>query len=97
MIYPDGSKYVGHWKGGLKHGKGVYDYANGDRFEGGWLDDAKHGVGVYHYKDTGSKFYGKLHRLMPCCGYALEITRTDCAHPLTKAVQLRPPAVSAHS
>ena len=60
MMYPDGSKYVGQWKEGMKNGRGVYDYANGDKYEGGWLDDAKHGNGVYYYNATGSKFYGKF-------------------------------------
>ena len=92
MIYPDGSKYVGQWKEGMKSGRGVYDYANGDRYEGGWLEDAKHGDGVYYYNETGSKFCCKFQRLMLFrFGIAFELTWVKCADLMTKAVQSHPP------
>jgi hypothetical protein len=32
--YPSGSRYVGGWKDGKKHGKGRHTYAEGGEYEG---------------------------------------------------------------
>ncbi len=49
-IYKDGSKYVGPFKNGNPHGKGILYYANGDRYEGEWDDIAPHGRGIMYFK-----------------------------------------------
>ena len=38
-FYPNGDKYVGEFKGGLRHGKGTLTYADGDEYVGEWKDD----------------------------------------------------------
>ena len=40
--------YVGQFRAGRKHGRGVKTWpAEGDRYEGDFADDRKHGTGVY--------------------------------------------------
>jgi hypothetical protein len=39
--------YVGEFREGKKHGRGVKTWPWGDRYEGDFRDDAKHGVGRY--------------------------------------------------
>ncbi|HHC80379.1 MAG TPA: hypothetical protein ENK46_10895 [Flavobacteriia bacterium] len=56
MQYPSG-KYVGQWKGGLRHGQGKYTWNNGDTYQGAWVDDKRHGQGTYIWHD-GSKYKG---------------------------------------
>jgi tetratricopeptide (TPR) repeat protein len=38
LTYPDGSKYVGGWKDGYKHGQGTYTFADGRVWIGLWSD-----------------------------------------------------------
>lgn len=35
---PDGRKYIGNWKNGKQHGKGIYITPNGQRREGEWTE-----------------------------------------------------------
>lgn len=41
------AQYVGGFKAGRKHGRGVKSWPNGDRYEGDFVADAKHGLGTY--------------------------------------------------
>jgi len=41
--------YVGEFKAGRKHGKGVKTWANGDRYEGDFVEDRKEGSGIYSW------------------------------------------------
>ena len=53
---PDGDKYVGEWKNGLKHGQGTYIYADGRKYEGEWNNGMRHGLGkVIDEKGVESK------------------------------------------
>jgi hypothetical protein len=36
FVRPDGRKYIGLWKDGHQHGKGVFISKNGIRREGDW-------------------------------------------------------------
>jgi len=63
----DGSKYIGEWEHGKKHGVGTCYYQDGSadnnnvkisRYAGQWKDDKRSGKGVQHYKD-GSKYIGE--------------------------------------
>ncbi len=41
------AEYVGEFRKGMKHGRGVKTWPWGDRYEGGFRDDYKHGKGMY--------------------------------------------------
>ena len=49
--YPNGSRYVGEYKNGKRHGQGTYTYANGDKYVGEWNDGWRHGQGTYTSAD----------------------------------------------
>jgi len=44
--WPDGSEYVGEWRGGRAHGRGVYVWPSGARYEGEWVGGLEQGVGT---------------------------------------------------
>ena len=39
LISPNGRRYEGHFKNGIKEGEGKMDYGNGDFYVGQWRDD----------------------------------------------------------
>lgn len=47
-------KYVGEWKDGNYHGKGVMYYKDGSRYDGPWVNDKMHGQGIWFYPDGTS-------------------------------------------
>jgi len=51
------NKYVGYWKGGLRHGQGTFYYSNGSKYEGEWENNLKHGLGIFTF-DDGSTYEG---------------------------------------
>ncbi len=51
FYYPDGSKYVGEWKNGEHHGKGILSFYNGNNFEGEWRDGEFIGHVTYVFPD----------------------------------------------
>lgn len=54
--WPDGSTYVGHVAGGLRHGVGTFVAAGGSpRYEGEWKAGRRHGKGRLEY--TGGDVY----------------------------------------
>ena len=40
-ILPDGRKYVGVWKEGLRDGQGIFTFPDGYRFSGEWKKDLR--------------------------------------------------------
>ena len=46
--------YVGEFRGGRKHGRGVKTWPWGDRYEGEFADDAKHGTGIYAWGERSA-------------------------------------------
>ena len=46
-----GSKYIGEYKDGKKHGQGANTQANGNKYVGEYKDDKRHGQGTYNWKD----------------------------------------------
>ena len=59
FFYSDGSKYVGEWKNGKKHGKGTLTHLDGEKYVGGWKDDKYYGKGILFFPD-GEKYEGKI-------------------------------------
>ena len=41
--FPDGTKYVGEFKNGLREGQGTYTYSDGGNYTGEWKDNKRHG------------------------------------------------------
>jgi radial spoke head protein 1 len=39
VVYPDGSRYVGTWKRGLREGRGTITFANDSTYEGHFRED----------------------------------------------------------
>ena len=54
--------YVGEFRDGMKHGKGVKTWPWGDQYEGEFANDAKHGKGIYTWGGrsawTGQRYEG---------------------------------------
>ena len=49
--WASGSKYIGEYKDGKKHGQGANTQANGNKYVGEFKDDKRHGQGTYNWKD----------------------------------------------
>ena len=49
LVSADGSCYKGEWKGGKKHGRGIYMWPDGSMYEGEWEEDRFHGYGKLCY------------------------------------------------
>ena len=50
--------YIGGFKNGMKHGKGIIHYYNGDKFVGIFKDGKKNGKGAFTYS-SGETSSGK--------------------------------------
>lgn len=46
---------TGEWDGGLKHGRGTYQYPSGDVYEGEWSFGQRSGHGTYTWAATQLK------------------------------------------
>jgi hypothetical protein len=57
--FASGSKYVGEYMSGKRHGQGTYAYASGDKYVGEWKDGKQHGQGTYTYTD-GENYVGEF-------------------------------------
>ena len=50
-----GTKYVGEYKDGKRHGQGTFTHSDGGKYVGEWKDDKPNGQGTFtHY--TGKKY-----------------------------------------
>ncbi|KAJ3599686.1 hypothetical protein NHX12_033642 [Muraenolepis orangiensis] len=58
--WPDGSKFEGEYRNGLKHGTGRFTWSNGECYEGFFYRDYRHGEGVYSWP-SGHIFTGKFY------------------------------------
>jgi hypothetical protein len=54
----DGAVYDGSWKGGERHGEGVYATIEGDIFRGGWYEDKHHGPNCVFVWSDGRVYQG---------------------------------------
>ena len=69
FYYPNGSRYIGEWKNGKRHGKGrIVKYSgiidkkwsfNGSEYNGEWKNDKEDGVGTLIGVDFDSKYIGE--------------------------------------
>ena len=59
-----GRKYVGEWKYGKNHGRGVFLWANGESYSGDWKDGKYEGYGTYTLAD-GRKGVGEFRNDKP--------------------------------
>ena len=54
-VTPKGNKYVGDFKNGKKHGRGIESYANGDQYVGAFKGGKRHGLGKFTSTDGKNK------------------------------------------
>ena len=61
--WENGTKYMGEWKDGKKHGQGTFTYGKGkwegDKYEGEFKDGYRNGQGTYTSQD-GTKGKGEF-------------------------------------
>ena len=52
MIYEDGTYYIGEFKNGMRHGKGIYYYKDGKiNYDGEYINDTQEGNGKMILED----------------------------------------------
>lgn len=56
---PDAGHYVGWFRNGERHGRGVYTWPNGGRYEGDLRDGRPDGQGTFREGGTGRAYSGK--------------------------------------
>ena len=60
--YPDGDKFVGEWKDGVRNGQGIFTFGKGkhegDKFVGEYKDGVRNGQGTYTWTN-GQKYVGE--------------------------------------
>jgi hypothetical protein len=59
MIYGNGDKYVGEFRGGIPDGQGTYTYASGEEYIGEFKDGKFNGRGTFIY-GNGDKYVGEF-------------------------------------
>jgi len=57
-LWENGTKYMGEWKDGKRHGQGTMTYHDGSKFVGKWKDGRKNGQGTETYP-SGRKYEGE--------------------------------------
>jgi len=58
LFFADGEKYVGEFKHGQYHGKGMMTYTDGEKYVGEYLEGTRHGQGTYVFAN-GDKYIGE--------------------------------------
>ena len=62
-LWENGTKYMGEWKDGKKHGQGTFTYGKGkwegDKYEGEFKVGYRNGQGTYTWSD-GDKYVGEF-------------------------------------
>ena len=59
ICWQHGSKYVGDFLNGKKHGNGTYNFPDGANYVGEWKDGYREGDGAYTFK-SGKRKVGKF-------------------------------------
>lgn len=65
QLWPDGARYEGEYKDGLKHGIGRFSWASGAVYEGDFVEDRLEGQGYFRWRCgstyEGSWRHGRMH------------------------------------
>jgi hypothetical protein len=56
-VFKNGARYVGQWKGDMRHGYGEQTWADGAKYAGDWRFNKAHGKGTF-WHITGDKYEG---------------------------------------
>ena len=56
-IWPDGTKFEGSYKEGVKHGFGIFVWSNNCSYKGNFYNNAMDGIGCYRWAD-GREYNG---------------------------------------
>ena len=57
MLFPDGTKYMGMWKTGKKHGQGTLTLSDGEKMSGEWKENKEWNITKY---DANEKIIAKF-------------------------------------
>jgi hypothetical protein len=55
-VWEDQSKYIGNYKGGMKHGKGKYYWPDGSCYDGEWTENKINGKVLLLAKSIGEVY-----------------------------------------
>ena len=58
FLYPNGEKYVGEFKEGVRHGQGTFTWSDGRKYVGEYKDGIPNGQGTYT-SSNGDKYEGE--------------------------------------
>ena len=63
MLFPDGTKYMGMWKLGKRHGQGTLTMSDGEKMSGEWRENKEWNITKYDANETSAKSSRcKMHR-----------------------------------
>lgn len=60
FVFSSSAKYVGDFKNGKLHGKGMLTYPDGSKYIGNWVEQIRQGIGRFYATD-GSEYFGHFH------------------------------------
>ena len=60
-VFPSGSKYIGDFRRGKLHGKGIFYFSDGNKYIGHWVDQYREGEGRMVFK-SGDEYKGFFKR-----------------------------------
>ena len=58
VAFASGTKYVGEFKAGERHGQGTFTWYNGNKYVGEYKNDKRNGQGIFTWAD-GEKYVGE--------------------------------------
>lgn len=56
-VFPSGAKYIGDFKNGKLHGKGIFYFSDGNKYLGHWVDQKREGKGRMIFT-SGDEYFG---------------------------------------
>lgn len=58
-VFPSGAKYIGDFKNGKLHGKGIFYFSDGNKYLGNWVNQYREGKGRMIFK-SGDEYFGEF-------------------------------------